>query len=131
MSRALQVGQELEALTPGPVTRTQLALFAGASGDHNPIHIDLDFARAAGMEDVIAHGMLSMAYVGRMLTDAVPIGNLLEWEVRFVAITPVHARPTCRGTVTAIEDDIATIDVRVVLEDGTTTLTGTAKVLVA
>ncbi len=42
-----------------PVDRTTLALFAGASGDHNPIHIDIDFARRAGMPDVFAHGMLA------------------------------------------------------------------------
>ena len=41
--------------------RATLALFAGASGDHNPIHIDLDVARSAGLDDVFAHGMLSMA----------------------------------------------------------------------
>ena len=52
-----------------PISRLTLALFAGASGDHNPIHVDLDFARAAGMDDVFAHGMLSMAYLGRMLTE--------------------------------------------------------------
>ena len=46
----------------------ELALFAGASGDHNPIHIDIDFARKAGMPDVFAHGMLSMAWLGRLLT---------------------------------------------------------------
>ena len=51
-----------------PISRTTLALYAGASGDHNPIHIDLDFARSAGLEDVFVHGMLSMAYLGRMLT---------------------------------------------------------------
>ena len=49
-----------------------LALFAGASGDHNPIHIDLDVARSAGLDDVFAHGMLSMAYLGLWLTAGVP-----------------------------------------------------------
>ena len=48
----VEIGQELPALKCGPITRTTLALFAGASGDPNPIHIDSDFARAAGLEDV-------------------------------------------------------------------------------
>ena len=56
-------------LTLPPINRTTLALFAGASGDHNQIHIDIDFARQAGMPDVFAHGMLSMAYLGRLLTQ--------------------------------------------------------------
>ncbi|GAO70694.1 MaoC family dehydratase [Comamonas sp. E6] len=57
----VQVGDALPALELSPISRTTLALFAGASGDHNPIHIDTDFARKAGMPDVFAHGMLGMA----------------------------------------------------------------------
>ena len=52
--------------------RLTLALYCGASGDHNPLHVDIDFARAAGLDDVIAHGMLAMAYLGRFLTDSLP-----------------------------------------------------------
>ena len=55
----MQVGDTLPPLTLPPVNRTTLALFCGASGDHNPIHIDIDFARKAGMPDVFAHGMLA------------------------------------------------------------------------
>ena len=65
----IQVGSEIPALELAPITRFTLALYAGASGDHNPIHIDSDFAKKAGMPDVFAHGMLSMAYLGRMLTN--------------------------------------------------------------
>ena len=65
----ITVGTEIPALELPPITRTTLALYAGASGDHNPVHIDIDFAKKAGMPDVFAHGMLSMAYLGRMLTN--------------------------------------------------------------
>ena len=58
---SVQLGDVLPPLDMPPINRTQLALFAGASGDHNPIHIDTDFARQAGMPDVFAHGMLGMA----------------------------------------------------------------------
>ena len=61
---AVNVGDALPPLSLPPLTRTTLALYAGASGDHNPMHIDIDFARAAGMPDVFAHGMLSMAWLG-------------------------------------------------------------------
>ena len=121
------VGTELPPLEVAPISRTTLALFAGASGDHNPIHIDLDVARSAGLDDVFCHGMLSMALLGRLLTDWVPQSRLRSWRVRFVAITPVLAQPTCTGVVTAVEDGIATVDVAVRLADGTTTLTGSAQ----
>ena len=58
---ALQVGDTLPPLALPPLTRHTLALYCGASGDHNPIHVDIDFARSAGLPDVIAHGMLSAA----------------------------------------------------------------------
>lgn len=96
---ALRVGDHLPALTTRPITRKTLALYAGASGDHNPIHIDLDFAKAAGMDDVFAHGMLGMAYLGRLLTNALPQPALREFGVRFVAITHVGDELTCSGEV--------------------------------
>lgn len=122
----LTVGAELPPLAVAPISRTTLALFAGASGDTNPIHIDLDVARSAGLADVFAHGMLSMAYLGRLLTTWFPPPQIRSFGVRFVAITPVHAEPTCHGTVRSVEGDVVTVDLAVRLADGTTTLTGTA-----
>ncbi len=124
----LAPGTELPPLEIAPISRTTLALFAGASGDHNPIHVDLDVARSAGLDDVFAHGMLSMAYLGRLLTEWVPQERIRSFGVRFVAITPVLARPTCHGTVRDVSDGLATLDLAVRLADGTTTLTGTAVV---
>src|SRR5437016_10334920 len=91
--------ENVPALETAPISRLTLALFAGASGDHNPIHVDLDFARAAGFDDVFAHGMLSMAYLGRMLTNWVPQSALREFCVRFTAITHVHDRIRCTGKI--------------------------------
>ncbi|MFG2045550.1 MaoC/PaaZ C-terminal domain-containing protein [Dactylosporangium sp. NPDC048998] len=121
-------GAPLPRLELPPVSCTTLALFAGASGDHNPIHIDLDTARGAGLDDVFAQGMLSMAYLGRLLTDLVPQERIRSWSVRFAAITPVGAAPACTATVAAVEDDLATLELAVALADGTVTLAGTALV---
>jgi acyl dehydratase len=127
-----QPGSRLDDLTVPPISRTTLALFAGASGDHNPIHIDLDVARSAGLDDVFAHGMLSMAYLARLLTDNFPLERLRSYKVRFAAITPIHGRPTCQAVVTGVDDvdgeRVATLDLTVALADGTVTLTGAAKV---
>lgn len=85
-----------------PITRHRLALYCGASGDHNPIHVDLDFARKAGFPDVFTHGMLVMAYLGQALTDAVPPLRLRTFSTRFVAITQLGARLTCEGHVSEL-----------------------------
>jgi acyl dehydratase len=95
----IHVGDLLPALSLAPINRTTLALFAGASGDHNAIHIDTDYARKAGMPDVFAHGMLSMAYLGRLLTQWVDQRQLREFGVRFLGITHLGNQITCTGKV--------------------------------
>ncbi len=96
---AIEVGQTLPPLALPPVDRKMLALFAGASGDHNAVHIDIDFARRAGMPDVFAHGMLSMAWLGRLLTQWVDQRQLRQFGVRFIGITHLGHRITCTGRV--------------------------------
>ena len=88
-------GALIGSLNIAPITRHTLALYCGASGDHNPIHVDIDFAKAAGMPDVFAHGMLSMAYLGRLLTDLAPQAALRTFATRFTAITQLGAEITC------------------------------------
>lgn len=122
---ALRVGDALPAFDTDPISRLALALYCGASGDHNPIHVDVDFARAAGQKDVFAHGMLSMAYLARLLTNWVPQQNLRQYGVRFVAITQVGDRITCRGTV--VEKFEADGEQRVRLELSTVDQNGQVK----
>jgi acyl dehydratase len=95
----LAIGDRLPELKLPAINRTTLALYAGASGDHNPIHIDLDFARKARMPDVFAHGMLSAAFLGRLLASWVPQQQHRRLSVRFVGITQLGHEPTCSGTV--------------------------------
>ncbi|RAL31790.1 MaoC/PaaZ C-terminal domain-containing protein [Rhodococcus sp. AQ5-07] len=130
----IEVGSELPALEIEKITRTTLALFGGASGDHNPMHIDIDVAKSAGLEDVFAHGMLSMAYLGRLLTNWVPQESIRSYRVRFASITPVLAKPTATGKVVAIEEvdgeRRASVELTVILADGSVTLTGDAVVAI-
>ncbi|WP_433766150.1 MaoC family dehydratase [Pseudomonas putida] len=95
----INIGDSLPPLALPAINRTTLALFAGASGDHNAIHIDTDYARRAGMPDVFAHGMLSMAYLGRLLTQWVDQRQLREFGVRFLGITHLGHQITCTGVV--------------------------------
>ena len=95
----VEVGDTLPEHVSPEITRYVLALFCGGSGDHNPMHVDSDFAKSFGMPDVFAHGMLSMAYLAQLLTRWVPQGQLREWNTRFVSITPVHVKVVCTGEI--------------------------------
>lgn len=129
---AIQPGAEIPALELPPISRTTLALYAGASGDHNPIHIDSDFAKKAGMPDVFAHGMLSMAYLGRMLTNWQPQARLRKFSSRFAAITHLQDVIICTGKVIEVlESDgetLAHCEIQAARSSGEQTLVGEALV---
>ncbi|MBG55631.1 MAG: dehydratase [Deltaproteobacteria bacterium] len=97
---SLKEGDEIPTLKIQSVSRHTLALYCGASGDHNPIHVDLDYAKSVGLEDVIAHGMLSAGYLGRMLTNWVPQSTIRSIKNRFTAMTHIGDSITCTGKVT-------------------------------
>ena len=97
---SIKVGDEIPILNSEPITRHTLALYCGASGDHHPIHVEMDYAREAGLDDVIAHGMLSMAYVGGLLTNWVSQSSIRELRGRFTAMTLVGDSVSCYGKVT-------------------------------
>ncbi|MCY1455649.1 bifunctional enoyl-CoA hydratase/phosphate acetyltransferase [compost metagenome] len=114
----VNVGDQIPELKLPAINRTTLALYAGASGDHNPIHIDIDFARKARMPDVFAHGMLSAAYLGRLLTNWVPQSQLRGYSVRFTGITQLGHVPTCTGTITEKFEENGEKRVRVAIRCG-------------
>ncbi|WP_157219577.1 MaoC/PaaZ C-terminal domain-containing protein [Flavisphingomonas formosensis] len=125
-------GSALPELSFGPISRSLLAQYAGASRDPDPVHIDIDFARAAGLPDVFAHGMLSFGIVSRMVTQWCGVEQLREIGARFVAVTQVHDVITCHGTV--IEcferagETLARIEVTATTQDGRNALSGEALV---
>ncbi|KPA21013.1 putative enoyl-CoA hydratase 1 [Shimia sp. SK013] len=129
-----QIGDMIPDHKFGPVTRKSLALYAGASGDHNPIHIDLDFAKKAGMDDVFAHGMLSMAQLGRLVTNFAGQANVRHLDTRFTALTPVGAIVDCTGEVTDRREEdgetLLTLKLAAHIDDGTQTLKGEAIIAV-
>jgi acyl dehydratase len=130
----ITVGTEIPALKLAPINRATLALYAGASGDHNPIHIDSDFAKKAGMPDVFAHGMLSMAYLGRMLTDWQPQAKIRKFSNRFAAITQLQDVITCSGKVVELieqnDETVARCEIQAIKATGEQTLVGEALVAI-
>ena len=98
---AVEVGDSIPPLAKPAITRMQLALFAGAGADHNPIHVDDELARAGGLPGVIAHGMLDMAFLGQLLTNWVPQKCIRALSARFVAMAFPGDVMTCTGRVVA------------------------------
>ena len=108
----VEVGDALPSIT-ARIQRVNLVMYAGASGDFNPIHWNQTFAQAVGLPDVISHGMLTMATAGRVVTDWVgDPGAVLEYGVRFT-----------RPVVVPNDDQGATVEIGGVVgekrDDGT------------
>lgn len=124
---SVAVGDELPALTVH-LDRAQLVRYAGASGDFNPIHWNPRIAQSVGLPDVIAHGMLTMAVAGRIVTDWVgDPGALLEYGVRFtravVVADPGGADLQITAKIGAVEAETRVVRVDITAQfDGQTVL---------
>ena len=98
----LAIGEELSPLVKPPITQEQLQRYAQASGDHNPIHLDEAAARRVGLDSVIAHGMLSMAFLGQFVNQQItdiPEAYLVQLKVRFMSMVRLGDTLTCHGIV--------------------------------
>ena len=96
----VQVGDAIPKLTTSSVSHLQLVRYAGASGDFNPLHTDPKIGEMIGTGGIIAHGMLIMGFVGRMLSDFVGPTALRKFGVRFKGMTHLDDVITCTGTIT-------------------------------
>lgn len=131
-----EAGQTLSNLTKPPITRTTLALYCGASHDHNPIHVDMDAARAIGLSDVIGHGMLTMAYMGQCLTAVFQQDQIRQFQTRFISPTHIGDEITCQSVVRSISDgdhpeQMLEIDITACDQNGQTKAVGTALITLA
>lgn len=96
------IGDSLPPLVKPPITQEQLRRYAAASGDHNPIHLDEEAAHRVGLDGVIAHGMLSMAFLGQFITQRIsdsPDAYLVTLKVRFANMVRLGDTLTCHGIV--------------------------------
>jgi hypothetical protein len=98
---ALEVGQEVGSET-FTFTRDSLVRYAGASGDFNPIHYRDDFAKAVGLDGVLAHGMLTMGTAVQVVVNWVgDAGKVIDYGVRFTKPVFVAANEGALVTVLA------------------------------
>jgi acyl dehydratase len=126
----LQVGQVFEQVVAEDLNRTEIVMYAGASGDFNPLHHDELFAQEQGYPSVFAHGMLTMGRTAKLLTDTVGDGNLVRYGGRFTSQVWPGDTLTARATVTALraEGDEAFVDFEVSTanQDGKVVFSGEA-----
>ncbi len=131
-ARMIEVG----AILPTKVfylDRGLLKAYADASGDQNPIHQSEEFALSVGLPNVIAHGMLTMALVGKFITDwAGGSANVKEFSARFIkpVIVPAGEKVDLTVTATVIEIDGANIKLDCVATSAGVKVLGMAKAVV-
>ena len=132
------VGQELSPLVKPSIAQEQLRRYADASGDYNPIHLDEQAAHRVGLDSVIAHGMLSMAFLGQFVNQQIadmPGARIAELRVRFIHMVRLGDTLTCLGVVKshAVNDDLSqsiTIECWAQNQKGDKVTTGEAVVIV-
>jgi acyl dehydratase len=128
---ALKVGDTKRERVVENLSRTQIVMYAGVSGDYNPLHTDDLYTReAAGYPSVFAHGMLTMGLTGKALTNYVGDGRLTKFGVRFT--NQVWPGDTLDTTITVAglrqegSQDIADLTVSTVNQDGKEVVSGSA-----
>jgi acyl dehydratase len=128
-AEAVKVGDEAPALSH-TLTRTDLVVYAGASGDFNPMHTDEVAAQAAGLPSVFGHGMFSMGLLGTALSDYVGVGNIRSYKVRFTKQTWPGEELTTRVVVSGVrsegDETLVDLDCSLANADGEVKVTGNA-----
>jgi len=131
--REVSVGDRHEAPVVHELSRTQIVMYAGASGDYNPLHTDEVYAtEVAGYPTVIAHGQLTMGLTAKVVTDWITDGELTAFGVRFARQVRPGDTLTARATVTALDTDensciTVELDISTVNQDSDTVVAGYAR----
>jgi acyl dehydratase len=124
----LRPGDGHEEIVVDDLSRTRIVMYAGASGDFQPLHTDETYARAMGYPGTFAHGMLTMGLAGKALTNYVGDGRLLRYRARFLAQVWPGDTITARVRVTAVRSapPEADLELEAANQDGETVIAGSA-----
>lgn len=125
----------LEPISKPPIKQEHLVAYANASGDHNPIHLDPVVAKQNGLDQVIAHGMLTMAFIGEFVQVQIqkfaPNGKLSELNCRFKAMTRLGDQITIRGKIAKSEAASIYLEIEATNQLGDVTAKSSALILLA
>lgn len=127
----ITVGTELPTIEKTHGLATSV-VYAGASGDMNPLHFDDGFAsQVSPSGGIIAHGMYSMGLASRLVTEfAGGPDNVLEVTVRFTKPWPIGTTTTFGGSVSSIDEGVAVVRLWAINENGDTILKGTGRITI-
>ena len=124
------LNKQIPKLVKQPITRVQLSQYAGASGDFNRIHIDEEFARNSPLKGVIAHGMLSMGFLGQYLDKiAGDDFHVKNFKVRFRAMVRPGDTITCAAEVKNEENQVISLDLKALNQHNEPVILGEAILL--
>lgn len=100
----------------GPISRTDIVRYQGASGDFNPIHHDIEFAKSAGFDDVFVVGMLIAGYLATFASDLVGVESITKFKIRFQAQTWPGDLIICSAKIISTQPQINGNQMQVTLE---------------
>lgn len=100
----------------GPISRTDIVRYQGASGDFNPIHHDIEFAKSAGFDDVFVVGMLIAGYLATFASDLVGVESISKFKIRFQAQTWPGDLIICSAKIVSTQPQINGNQMQVNLE---------------
>ena len=126
-----KVGDKYQEVVVENLSRSQLVMYSGASGDYNPLHTDEVYTtQVAGYPSVFAHGMLSMGLTGKMLTNYVGDGRLTKFGVRFANQVWPGDTLTAAATITRLYEEktrnLVDMEVETTNQNGTVVVKGYA-----
>lgn len=113
-----------------PISLVQIVKYAGASGDYNKIHIDHAFAMNTPQKGIIAHGMLSMGFLGQYLDNiAGEEYNVKQFKVRFRGMVRPGDQLTCSAAIDKDEGDTVELEIFAKNQDGEIVTLGNATLI--
>jgi len=122
-----EIGAVLATESDPARTAEELARYAHASGDLNPLHLDRDFARQAGFDELVVHGMLNMARLG-LLREHFPAESIRSFGARFEGVLTVGEPTRVVMRLAGREDALAELSLDMLTQDGRRIVSGRASV---
>jgi acyl dehydratase len=129
LEKTWSIGDEAPVKVFGPISRTDIVRYQGASGDFHPLHHDEPFAKKVGFPSIFSVGMLQAGLLSTFATDWLGVETIRKFNVRFEEVVWPGDELTCTGKVTAIENGVTKVELTMTRQTGGVALSGSAEFL--